>query len=414
MRNVTAYSGTTPWEIEYPDNVVFAFNPLYIKIQTDASVVSAPTLHISHGSEQRSIEVQMIKGYAKVYFSRILQLFFDDYSHIRTKDITVSLALGSHQIFACTFLAIWGSLALGERYDSYGNYAYKSKQFTKTRVWFRHFPFTVTMFSATANPTVHASSDKMSEKKIAAYEDGEYDTPIGNSERYGLFELLPKLDFSDVNRSCGYAIGDAYQQGVISPSQPIEKAEYNEVSGNAASRIASAPSSTNGTSVSDPFDTSFDYTFHLLNARHRANIIVRDEQSGFYLRWIDHIGEIQYYLFTKGTSTLKNTLEKNQVSDDVRNDEFTMNYPNLYRTIHIDGTTTCKCCASSMPDKIYEYVKTIVKSPYIDLYGGVDKDGNEIWIPVNIASASHEFKHKDVLHDLVISFTQPETNAQTI
>lgn len=394
MRNVTAYSGTTPWVIEYPDNVVFAFNPLYIRIQTDASVVSAPTLYISHGSEQRSIEVQLIKGFAKVYFSRILQLLFDDHQHIRTKDITVSLAVGNHQIFGCTFLAIWGSLGLGERYDSYGTYDYKSSQFIKTRVWFRHFPFTVTMFSATANPTIHASSDKMSEKNIEAYADGEYNVNIGNSERYGLFELLPRVDFSDVNRTCGYAIG--------------------EVGENTASRIISEPYSYDAASVSDPFDSSFDYTFHLLNTRHRANIIVRDEQSGFYLRWIDHIGEIQYYLFTKGTSTLKNTLEKNQVSDDVRNGEFTMNYPSLYRTIHIDGTTTCKCCASSMPDKIYEYVKTIVKSPYIDLYGGVDKDGNEIWIPVNIASANHEFKHKDVLHDLVISFTIPEPNAQTI
>ena len=413
MRTVTNYSGTTAWNIEYPDDVVFAFNPVYIKVQTDESVITSPTFYFSHGTETRSVEVRLIKGYAKIYFSRILQLFFEDYPHVRTKDITVALALGNHQIFGCTFLTIWGSLALGERYDAYGTYPKGSTMFTKTRVWFRHFPFTVTMFSATTGPTIHASSDKMSEKKIAAYEDGEYDAPIGNSERYGLFELIPKLDFTDVNRSCGYAIGVAYQQGVISPGQPIEKTEYNETSEYSVSRVASAPASTNG-SVPDPFDTSFDYTFHLLNAKHRANIIVRDEQSGFYLRWIDHVGEIQYYLFTKGSTTVKNSLEKNQITDEVRNNEFSMNYPNLNRTIHVDGTLTSKCCATSMPDNIYEYVKTIVTSPYIDLYGGVDKDGKEIWIPVNIVSANHEFKHKDVLHDLVISFTQPDTNSQTI
>ena len=408
MRTVTNYSGTTAWNIEYPDDVVFAFNPVYIKVQTDESVITSPTFYFSHGTETRSVEVRLIKGYAKIYFSRILQLFFEDYPHVRTKDITVALALGNHQIFGCTFLTIWGSLALGERYDAYGTYPKGSTMFTKTRVWFRHFPFTVTMFSAIANPTVHAASDKMREKSIGSYADGEYDAPIGNNARYGLFELLPKVDFSEVTKVCRYYVGDNYSSA-INPGPIL--GEDTEIKAQSDEGIALLADSYQ---VADPFDISFDYTFHFLNAKHMATILVRDELSGFYLRWIDHIGEIQYYLFTKGSTTVKNSLEKNQITDEVRNNEFSMNYPNLNRTVHVDGTLTSKCCATSMPDNIYEYVKTIVTSPYIDLYGGVDKDGKEIWIPVNIVSANHEFKHKDVLHDLVISFTQPDTNSQTI
>lgn len=408
MRNVTRYSGDTPWDIEYPDNVVFAFNPLYIVIRTDASIVSAPTLYLSHGSEMRSVEVQLIKGYAKVYFSRILQLFFDDYPHIRTKDITAALSLGTHQIFACTFLAIWGSLRLGERYDSYGTFPKGNTQFSKTRVWFRHFPFTVTMFSPTLNPNIHGVSDKMREKHIESYGEGVYDAPIGNETRYGLFELLPKEDFSDVARFCAYYLGEDYIH--VSPEVSV----IGENEGIVTMANDAVELYSDSYQVVDSFDKSFDYTFHFLKARHKVNIIVREEQSGFYLRWIDHIGEIQYYLFTKGGTTIKNSLEKNQIADDVRNGEFPMNYPNLNRTVHVDGTITSKCCASSMPDNIYEYVKTIVTSPYIDMYGGIDNEGREIWIPVNIVSANHEFKHKDVLHDLIISFTQPATSAQTI
>lgn len=411
----TTYSGDTPWKIEYPDNVVFAFNPLYIKVQTDISVVSSPTLYLTSGSETRSVEVQLIKGYAKIYFSRILQLFFDDYPHVRTKDITVSLTIGAHQIFGCTFLAVWGSLGLGERYDSYGTYSKGSTMFSKTRVWFRHFPFTVTMFSAIENPTIHASSDKMKEKSVGTYVNGEYDAPIGNNARYGLFELLPKVDFSDVSKVCRYCVGKVDYSVIDSDVSVLP-----DVSIVSEEKVVSEQSDSgmvllsDSFQLADPFDVSFDYTFHSLEARHVANIIVREEQSGYYLRWIDRIGEIQYYLFTKGTTTLKSILEKNEIADDVRNKEFAMNYPNLNRTVHIDGTITCQCCASLLPDCIYEYVKTIVTSPYIDLYGGIDNDGKEIWIPINIVSANHEFKHKDVLHDLIISFTKPVSNSQTI
>ena len=137
MRTYSTTHNGQDWSIEFPDNVVFAFNPLYIIINT-ASVNLSMQFNVVCDGVTRSIDVELFKGKARIFFSRILQLFFDDYKHFRTLDFTVSLSLAGTNIFSTSFVAIWGSLTLGDRYNAYGLFKFDEKaEYERTRIWFK-------------------------------------------------------------------------------------------------------------------------------------------------------------------------------------------------------------------------------------------------------------------------------------
>lgn len=370
--NVT---GKIDGNVTFPDEVVFAFNPLYCIVELSDNINNL-MFAVSDGTHTRAIDIKLLNGKAQIYFSRIVQLFFDDVKHIRTKSITIELHGGIGCIFSTTLLVIWGSLALGEAFGPYGVYKDSGKEYYECkRVWFRKFPFAVSMFSAASNPKVAGAIDGGIPKTISGY-GSSVKISSGNLNRFGLFELVPSVDFPTAKNKAAYGLG--------------------------------------GLGDASTFDSTYDFTFQLPGkGSFIVNLEVCDNEDGFYLRWLDRHGCIQYFLFVKGTSTVKNTLDKFIVSYDSEEVEG-MHFANQNRNSHVDGAITCKCCANALPDEIYEYVSSIVTSPMIDLYGGKTSDGKEIWIPVNIVASNHEYNHKKVLNDLIISFTMPDINAQTI
>lgn len=369
MRSFSDVLNGIKWDLQYPDSVVFAFNPLYCEISTSSSIVKMG-LSLTYEKTTHSIDIYLINGKAKVEFSRILQLFFNDYINSRSLDITFSLEHDGATFFSTTVLALWGGISIGERFNFFGVYSQDDyKHFQKTRVWFKNFPFTVTMFSGTANPSIYGGADNNGEKAISSYSLAERGYNFGNSKRYGLFELIPAVDFPNAKRLCYYRIGDV---GVV-----------------------------------NIFDDSFDYTFNGSGiGGHLIKLIPNEHKEGFYLRWIDNVGQIQYYLFDKGVTNLKNTLDKYEIPEP----DFEgagMHFPNIGRNLEINAEATSSCCAVSLPDEIYEYVSTIVNSPYVDLLVSFDSLSKQIWLPVNIVCSSYEYQHKEHLHDLIISFSRP-------
>ena len=470
------------FNMTYPDETVFAFNPLYLDIEIKDSQLT--TLRLSASTSDaisKSITITLYKGKAKVYYSRILELFFDEVKHCRTKEITISLTTtggeNSVSVFSFSHYVIWGAIAMGERFDAFGVYKYnQSKPYLeRNRVWFKNFPFTVTMFrrgqegdsniiqakydgkpyddtlrvfapvfsmlveklsdfnlnAANAidggdveiNLIVYSRQDKRffgltndntlyktwkspsadmydhtfynngnkarTDMKWWLFRDHKFyhvdggtgeilEVPYGYGGTSGLFELDPAMTFPDATQECTYR--------------------------------QDAP---RGTSRSSVFDETFDYTF--FNSSEYTtitNLIINNDTAGYYLRWIDRFGCFQYFLFKKGKQTIKNKLSGDTKIEQGLNAG--MWFPNHSRDIHINGTTTCKCCATSLAEDIYAYVSTIITSPIIDLYLGKTKYGEEMWVPVNIVASSHNYTPKDILHDLEISFTMPDTQAQTL
>jgi len=306
-------------------------------------------------------------------------------------------------VFSTSLLAIWGTLPLGKRYNAYGLFNFSGKsEFERTRIWFKKFPFTVSMFSINRNPQIKCSYDGKaieysplpskpsgipvdvdaewldSEGNICRYDAiyrEYYITDVGNGSEYGIFEINPARLFPSAVRTASFRIGEIGTVNV--------------------------------------FDSTFDYTFYQNGlSTHIVNLKICDDSQGYYLRWIDHLGEIQYFLFTNRIETEKNTLSSDTVAD--MEEVGPMCYPHHIRDAEIKSKTTCKCSAVSLSPEIYEYVKTIITSPIIDLYLGKSASGREIWVPVCIVAASHNYDTARPLNDLVISFTMPEHKSQTL
>lgn len=375
MRTTTVTIDSNTAEIEFPEYEAFIFNPLFCNVSTDSSI-SSLTFSVTDGTTSRTIDVYLYQGTAKIYFSRILQLFFDDYIHVRTMLFTISLLYNGSSVFQTSICGIWGGLNLGKRFGAYGEFNYNGKAWQeKTRVWFKKFPFTLSLYSDSLDD-IYGSVDGGSEQVVEELTASTYTATAGKYSREGIFEVIPSIDFPDATRKA------YYRRGTL-------------------------------TSV-DVFDSTYDETFRYSSlSAQKANLIVNNEEYGYYLRWIDNVGEIQYYLFVKGKTTIKSKLadgEKSYESSYFGG----MNYANIVRTMQVTATRTIKCCAVNLPEDIYEYVSTILTSPYIDAYLGKNPKGEEIWIPVNIDAQTAELSHNETLHDLEITFTFPDINAQTL
>lgn len=389
---------------EFPDSVVFAFNPLYCTFQTLLALDKIKFNVIGRGVV-RSVNIQLFNGRATIYFSRILQLFFDDYKHFRTLNFTVSISKvdSNTNIFSTSFLAIWGSLPLGGRYNAYGLFNFSGKpEYERTRIWFKKFPFRVSMFSVNVNPQINCTCD-------------------GISVPYSSLPALPSGKPTDVNGEWVDNIGNICQYDASSEEYFIvdvgNEKEYGIFDVNPARLFPAAKVSASlrigEKGTVNVFDSTFDYTFYQNGlSTHIVNLKVCEDTDGYYLRWIDRYGELQYFLFTKRHVIEKNSLASDTISD--MEEVGPMCYPNHVRNIQVTSKTTCKCSAVSLPKEIYDYVSTIITSPIIDLYLGESASGREIWLPVSIVAASHEFDHAKKLNDLIIAFTLPEHKSQTL
>lgn len=402
MRKYSVTQDGQDWNFEYPDDVVFAFNPLYVVIET-APVNVSLFMEVVSNDVTRSIKVEVFNGSARIYFSRILQLFFEDYKHFRTLDFTVSILRGNITLFSTSLLAIWGMLPLGGRYNAYGLFCHSAKaEYERTRIWFKNFPFKVSMFSLNPDHTIVCMKDGIRTPYVPlssvpstapANVDGEwrgsdnkiyqFDTStqkyfpedVGNGKEYGIFDINPALIFPNAKKTALLQIGDRATPNV--------------------------------------FDQTFDYTFYQNGlSTHIVNLIVSNETTGYYLRWIDSLGELQYFLFSNKVVTQKNTLSADSISD--MEEVGPMWFPEHVRRTQITSVRTCNCSAVSLSREIYEYVCSIVNAPIIDLYLGKSPGGREIWVPVNIVAASYDFDTTKPLNDLTIAFTLPEHKSQIL
>ena len=389
---------------EFPDSVVFAFNPLYCTFSTILTL-SAVKFSVVCNNVERNINVQLLNGKATIYFSRILQLFFDDYKHFRTLNFTIAIKdpKTNTNIFSTSLLAIWGSLTLGARYNAYGLFNFTGKsQYERTRIWFKKFPFKVSMFSVNLNPQIKCTCDgsPVAYTSIPSLPSGtpsdlhgewvdskgnicQYDASmqsyfiedVGNGREYGIFDVNPARLFPSAKRNATLRIGEIGTVNV--------------------------------------FDNTFDYTFYQNGlSTHIVNLKVSNDSMGYYLRWIDRYGELQYFLFTNRIASEKNALASDTTSDMEQIGP--MWFPNHVRHTQVTSKITCKCSAVALPREIYEYVASVVTSPIIDLYLGKSASGREIWVPVQIVSASHDFDTTKPLNDLTIAFTLPEYKSQTL
>lgn len=161
------------------------------------------------------------------------------------------------------------------------------------------------------------------------------------------------------------------------------------------------------------FTTVFDKTFQpqriLIGTGIEINIEVCDCNLGdIYLRWINTLGEWNYYLFKKTSEVIES-----EASDIVFEQYYdTVNYVNNHHAgtgqyIAKKGTQTLNVAAVHLSQDMYDFVRGITLSPIVDLYD----NGN--WKRVKIGDTDLS-KSSRVLQHLEIEVILPDLINQSL
>ena len=354
------------YQITFPDSIVWAFNPNYVEITVPSGSI-VPYLLMQVGSNPK-IKIALYNGHAKVYISRLLQICFATPKSERVKNIQILISEPEYVnpisgdteggwLIEQTFLTVvWGGINLGERAYNYGVYSYEQGHgwLTSHVQMFENYPFTLELLMANATKLLRRTDR-------TAYE--QLSTQSGN----GLVTITKDQILAGLSSHIGRTV--VYRQ---------ELGNINE----------------GGT-----FDTTFDYTFHTpADTTVITHVHLRQEQEGYYLRWVSHFGFMQYYLFDKGNHTTK-TQKTATLPEEVHMDG--MYFGGSARNLSVKSTRSLKMCAMNLNQDTLDYVQDIVASPFVDMYIGLDKQGNEIWQPVKVADNSYTVK---TLHNYLCDF----------
>jgi hypothetical protein len=349
------------WNVVTPDSIAWAFNPNYIEITTPSGSVY-PYVVITIG-DNSPIKAVFYNHHTKIYISRLLQICFDSPKTERVKSIRVLIETQDVLIDGVQYYGwevsntlvttVWGGINLGERAYNYGVYNYEQGHgwLTSHIQCFVNFPFTLELLIANGS-TLNRRAGTSGYTQVGAYNDNRLVTLTKN-------DVLGNLTQGRV----------VYRQDLSSMNE-------------------------GGT-----FDNSFDYTFHTpADTTVITHVHLRQEQEGYFLRWISHFGFMQYYLFDKGDHVTK-TQKTATLPEEVRMDG--MYFGGSARNLSVKSTRNLKMCAMNLNPDTLDYVQDIVASPFVDMYIGLDKQGNEIWQPVKVADNSYTVK---TLHNYLCDF----------
>ena len=150
--------------VKYPDLWCFAFNPNYIEIDlNDESANNVLAVSLQSDSGNYTLNASLFHGKASVYISKTLQLLIGKPEKVRSATVYISLNDGDVKMLASdlTLNAVWGSVKIGEQFGKYGAFKWNGKDLSHIRnvVWFRNFPFYVSMFRAESGELTSAKFD---------------------------------------------------------------------------------------------------------------------------------------------------------------------------------------------------------------------------------------------------------------
>lgn len=460
--------------LEYPDLWCFAFNPNYVTISLDDKTVNSElTLTLSTDNKSYDIFVNLYHGEAKAYISRIVQLLIDDVEHYRSAVVRVVLKDGDVEMLLThiSFVAVWGGLQIGEQFGKYGAFVFNGKDISHIRnvVWFKHFPFYVSLFRAESGELVSARYDNNeADANLRIFRCRIGSVVEGNLPEFNNYSKMLTNPLIVLNRTHGVVY--AYENILVSgntkafsswgasgiygglwdymnfdgtikddtefeyngnivrwnpKTKQLEKADIGNAETEGIFEVNPAitfPSAKRTAQyniclekvTSGIFNMNFDFAFPNTSkiVNETVNIVINNSKNGLYLRWIDRYGLIQYYLFAEGTSTVKA-----KASSDVVRIERTLSglsIGNLERNMEVSNVESRKCCAVNLPKDILEYVKTIINAPIIDLYYGKSNGGTELWLPVNVSDGSYSTDPDTMLSDYEITIQFPEKPTQTL
>lgn len=167
-----------------PDNVTFAFNPMRVKIDDAAGVIS---ISITDGVQTFTDAREPIGGKVAFDLSLYARSFFaiDRISQVNAKTLTCTITEGLN-ISTFTTLTIWGAMNIGEIFNG-----------DTKAIWYKNLPFTFTIY-AVDDVTIQASADGGAPQSLRLSQGYHHIDPstIFNPTRFGTISITGDLSTS--------------------------------------------------------------------------------------------------------------------------------------------------------------------------------------------------------------------------
>lgn len=464
--------GQRSGKITYPDLWCFAFNPCYVEFDMDEQMNNILTLTLQANLTSYALSVSLFHGKASVYISKVMQLFFTEPEKVRSETIQLSVTDGETNVLKedLTINAVWGCLKIGEQFGKYGAFRFNGKDISHIRsvVWFKNFPFYVSMFRSNGSELTSAKYDNVAATMglrifrclITSVVEGDlpefytftktlsaprivlnkthgiiyaYDgvASVLGAKAYsswganGLYGSVTDYMYGgEIRTDTEFAYnGDIVRWNKDTMELDTSLVGYAGTGGifdlNPAITFPDAKKKAQYIIVlvkatSAIFNMNFDFPFPDTSkvCYEKVNLYISNAKEGLYLRWMDRFGFLQYYLFREGTTTNKSKPSSDTVQ--VERQYGGMYYGSMERPTEITSEETIKCCAVNLPKDILEYVKTIVNAPIVDLYLGKNRSGTELWLPVSVSSGSYSTDPKTMLSDYEIVIEKTDNVSQTL
>lgn len=164
------------------------------------------------------------------------------------------------------------------------------------------------------------------------------------------------------------------------------------------------------------FDHTFDHTFvknFSISSYLDALVLLHRDTSkdGYFIRWMDNLGMYQYFLFLYNENGEKNT-QQHKVMEDI--EVGGMHFGGGVRMLTHELERTHTASAMHLTREEILYVKTIVNSPFVDLYQGTMQGGAELWVPITVTDGERKYSEKKELVDFEIKFVVPTSRPQQL
>lgn len=294
--------------LEYPDLWCFVFNPNYVTIKMDDATMNGQmTVTLSTQTKSYDIFVNLYKGTAKVFVSKILQLLFDDVEHHRTSVVTINATDTGVGIMSANIscIAVWGGIQMGEQFGKYGAFISNEKDYSHVRnvVWFKKFPFYVSMFRAepgelTSFKSDYVSPDVVEERLYRCHIDHvlEGDLPTFKMQNR-VFDSPPVIVFN-ITHGVVYAVDGSVLIAPVRPmariiggydsinSRPVYDGGFAQIEGSVTNMLGNAYSSWIAHGI---YGSRLDYNDQYGKARDDVEF----EYRGEIVRWNSNIKQLE-------------------------------------------------------------------------------------------------------------------------
>ena len=354
--------------LSYPDDIVFANMPQPIELNgTNLEAIVIEVAGVGRFT-YRVFNRKAVADIAEMVRAKFGNMRGGEAINPANRSVSVAVKvmnISLATLFSFTMTAFWGALEPFERTAFFGAYAFdeNDQMWHRTVRWFDNFPMSIETIASTGS------------HYMIAEDGGSYGAPVN-----------------------------------ITPTKVVSINPSNELAGVSDFANILVEVVPNDVNV---FDATFDFTFTNIIALYQQEIkVYRDNSAcGYFLRWIDRQGILQYYLFERGTISEKSS---DGESFDIPTIHAGVAYSGIIRTERKGIEKSMKVAALLVPIEEARAVVSIGAASVVDLYVGKTEGGADLWLPVNIKPGTLTVTERERAQDIEIEIELPTAPTQKL